>query len=45
MALIATAATATAAVKATVSKISKPELFVGFRFKFKAFYTQIRLKI
>jgi hypothetical protein len=25
--------------KAIVSKMSKPEPFVGFRYKFKAFYT------
>jgi hypothetical protein len=31
--------------KAPVPKISKPDLFVGFRFKFKAFYTQVRLGI
>jgi hypothetical protein len=34
-----TVLTDTAAAKATVLEISKPELFVDFRFKFKAFYT------
>jgi hypothetical protein len=45
MALIAIAATATAAVKVTASEISKPEPFAGSRFKFKAFCTQIKLGI
>jgi hypothetical protein len=40
-----TALTDTAAVKATVLKVFKPELFVGFKFKFKAFCTQVRLSI
>jgi hypothetical protein len=35
----------TAAAKATVLEVSKPELFAGSRFKFKAFYTQVRLGI
>jgi hypothetical protein len=45
MAFTVIAATATAAVKATVSKVFKPEPFAGSRFKFKAFYTQIKLRI
>jgi hypothetical protein len=45
MASTATAVTATAAVKATAPEISKPEPFAGSRFKFKVFYTQIKLGI
>jgi hypothetical protein len=45
MASTVTAATATAAAKATAPKVSKPEPFAGSRFKFKAFYTQIKLEI
>jgi hypothetical protein len=45
IASIVTAATATAAEKATVPKVSKLEPFAGSRFKFKAFCTQIRLGI
>jgi hypothetical protein len=45
MASIVTAVTATAVVKATASEVSKPEPFAGSRFKFKAFYTQIKLGI
>jgi hypothetical protein len=45
MASIATAAAATAAAKATVLEVFKPEPFVGFRFKFKVFCTQIKLRI
>jgi hypothetical protein len=45
MAFIATAATATAAVKATAPEVSKPEPFAGSRFKFKVFCTQIKLRI
>jgi hypothetical protein len=40
-----TSLTNTAAAKATAPEISKPEPFAGFRFKFKAFYTQVRLDI
>jgi hypothetical protein len=45
MVSIIIAVTATAAVKITISKIFKPEPFVDSRFKFKAFYTQIKLGI
>jgi hypothetical protein len=45
MASTATAATATAAAKATAPEVSKPEPFAGSRFKFKVFYTQIKLGI
>jgi hypothetical protein len=40
-----TALTDTAAAKVMVLEVSKPELFADFRFKFKAFCTQIRLDI
>jgi hypothetical protein len=45
MVFIVTAVTATAVVKATVFEVSKPEPFAGSRFKFKVFYTQIKLGI
>jgi hypothetical protein len=45
MASTATVVTATAAAKATASKVSKPKPFAGSRFKFKIFYTQIKLRI
>jgi hypothetical protein len=32
-------------IKAPAPEVSKPDLFAGFRFKFKAFYTQVRLGI
>jgi hypothetical protein len=45
IAFIVIVVTATAAVKATVPEISKPESFVDSRFKFKVFYIQIKLRI
>jgi hypothetical protein len=45
MALTAIVATATAAIKATALEVSKPEPFAGSRFKFRVFYTQIKLGI
>jgi hypothetical protein len=37
--------TDTAAAKTTVPEVSKPKPFADSRFKFKAFYTQVRLSI
>jgi hypothetical protein len=45
IAFIITVITATAAIKATVPKVFKPELFAGSRFKFKVFCTQIKFGI
>jgi hypothetical protein len=44
LSMASTAATVTDA-KATAPEVSKPEPFAGSRFKFKAFYTQVRLDI
>jgi hypothetical protein len=45
IALTATIVTATTVIKATIPEVSKPEPFVGSRFKFKIFCIQIELGI